>query len=307
MTSSASDHPGVAAEPVEPPDSVDAPTRSVLADLRASAHDLWSVRGLLYELTLRDVRVRYKQAALGMLWALLTPALVVLAGVTVRTAIAFSGGAPPDRAALATIAVKAVPWAFFAGSLGFATGSLTANATLLTKVAFPREVLPVSSVLAHVVDMGAGLLAVGVLLLVLGVAPGPAVAWLPLLLALLVLLTLALGLVLSCANLFFRDVKYIVQVLITFGIFFTPVFFEPSMLGPRGARLIMLNPLAPILEGIRLAAVEGHNLMAPLVASSGIAVWHPWHLAYSAVWSVGGFVAGTVFFARLERLFADYA
>jgi ABC-type polysaccharide/polyol phosphate export permease len=138
----------------------------------------------------------------------------------------------------------------------------------------------------------------------------PASLWVPVLAVLLFVLTVAAGLLLSCANLFFRDVKYLVQVLLTFGIFFTPVFFEPAMLGPVGAKLIMLNPLGPILEGLRLAVVENHNLMIPQVireAGGEILTWTPWYLAYSAGWALFGLVASSLLFHRMEFLFAEYA
>ncbi|HPP52281.1 MAG TPA: hypothetical protein PK777_04960, partial [Thermoguttaceae bacterium] len=116
--------------------------------------------------------------------------------------------------------------------------------------------------------------------------------------------------VLSCANVFFRDVKYIAQLLITFGIFFTPVFYETEILGPIGSRLMMLNPLAPILEGLRLAVVEHHGLLHVLTASTAAGVemhlWHPGWLVYSAVWAVGGLLFCWRMFHRLEFLYAEY-
>jgi ABC-type polysaccharide/polyol phosphate export permease len=124
-----------------------------------------------------------------------------------------------------------------------------------------------------------------------------------------VCLTAGLALLLSCANVFFRDVKYIVQTLLTFGIFFTPVFYEPQMLGVTGARLVMLNPLAPLLEGLRLSLIEGHNLFEPLTAAvrSGVAVvWSPWYLAYSAVWAFGGLALSAVIFHRAESAYPEY-
>jgi lipopolysaccharide transport system permease protein len=111
---------------------------------------------------------------------------------------------------------------------------------------------------------------------------------------------------LACANLFFRDVRYIVQVLLTFGMFFTPVFFEADQIGARAGRIMMLNPVAPILEGLRLAVVNGHNLARPLVLSSGAVVWQPWHLAYSAVFATCGVVAAALLYSRLELTFAEY-
>jgi len=118
-----------------------------------------------------------------------------------------------------------------------------------------------------------------------------------------------LALFLSCANLFYRDVKYVVQVLLTFGIFFTPVFFEPEMFGPLGARLMMLNPLAPIMEGLRLSVVLGHNLVDTLVVPGrhgAVVAWSPWYLVYAAALAVLVFVSGLLVFHRAESKFAEY-
>jgi ABC-type polysaccharide/polyol phosphate export permease len=117
---------------------------------------------------------------------------------------------------------------------------------------------------------------------------------------LLVLLTVGVVLLLSCANVFFRDVRHLVQLLLTFGIFFTPVFFDAGMFGPRGARLLMLNPLAPILEGMRLVVTQRHDLRR---AVDG---WHPWHLAYAAVCAVAMLAVGALTFHRAQRRFAEH-
>jgi ABC-type polysaccharide/polyol phosphate export permease len=133
--------------------------------------------------------------------------------------------------------------------------------------------------------------------------------WLPILVVLLISFTMATGLLVSCANVFFRDVKYLVQTLLTFGIFFTPVFFEPFMLGSTGSRLIMFNPLSPILEGIRLVVVEGHNLLLPLNGTgtaSSVVVWEPRYLAYSAVIALGGLIVSALIFHRAEDSFPEY-
>jgi lipopolysaccharide transport system permease protein len=177
----------------------------------------------------------------------------------------------------------------------------------VTKVYFPRAVLPLAATLGQCFDTLVGAALVAVMLPFLGVHATAALAWVPVLALLLLLLTVASGLFLSCANLFYRDVKYIVQVLLTFGIFFTPVFFEPAMLGPRLARLSMLNPLSPLLEGFRLAIVEGHNLLLPLVSPAGVVLWSPFYLAYAAVWALAGLAAATTLFHRSEFVFAEYA
>jgi lipopolysaccharide transport system permease protein len=271
------------------------------------AREVWAVRGLLWEFVLRDVRVRYRQAVLGVLWALLMPTLSVLAGIVIR--VLSSGGGLHSAAAhvaIAGVAVKAVGWAFFASSLGFATPSLASNAVLVGRVYFPREILPLSAVLAQATDLLAGLLSASVLLVLLRTSVGPTAAWALLLLPILFALTVGVCALLACANLFFRDVRYIVQVLLTFGIFFTPVFFDATQLGARAARLVMLNPVAPLLEGMRLAVVQGHDLLQPLVLANGAVAWQPWYLVYSAAWAMACLVGASVLYARLELAFAEY-
>lgn len=286
------------------------PQPGVFAVLAEVASDFRQYKDLLVQLALRDVRIRYKQAVMGFGWALFMPALVVLAGVLVRSAMAYISGNELQTGEIVGVAVKSVPWSFFVGAIGFATNSLTGNQTLVTKIYFPREVFPVAAVLAQTFDSAIGAIALAVLLPCLGVMYGWSVLWVLPLAAVLFLFTIALSLFLACGNLFFRDVKYIVQVLLTFGIFATPVFFEPVMFGATGARVMMLNPLAPILEGIRLSVVGGHNLLQPLqVAGHGglIVAWEPWFLLYSGAWAVLGLLGTTLMFHRLEYVFAEYA
>jgi lipopolysaccharide transport system permease protein len=284
--------------------------RSVVGDLRFILHDeLWRHRGLLYELMRRDIRIRYKQAVMGLVWAILMPILIIAAGALVRVAMAFVGGKPLVPQEIMGIAMKAVPWSFFVGALGFAINSLTGNANLVTKVYFPREVLPLAATLAQVADSTIGLTTLLVASLLLGVHFGASALWAPVLLVLLIAFTAGSALVVSCGNLFFRDVKYIVQVLLSFGIFFTPVFFEPEMFGPTGARMMMLNPLAPILEGLRLSVVYDHDLLSTLIHTGhkgSVLVWTPWYLVSSVVWAVVMLVGGLLFFHRSEAKFAEY-
>jgi ABC-type polysaccharide/polyol phosphate export permease len=257
------------------------PGRRLFGTLREIASEIWQYRQLTYQLALRDVRIRYKQAVMGFAWAILMPGLIVLAGALVRYAMAYVSGSDVNGGEIAGMAVKAVPWAFFVGAIGFATTSLTGNAQLVSKVYFPRVAY-----------------SLGILM------------WIPILAALLFAFTLGTALLLGCANLFFRDVKYIVQVLLTFGIFFTPVFFEPAMFGPLGAQVMMLNPLAPLLEGLRLAVVEGHNLLQPLIVVSGrgaeVIAWRPEYLLYAVASAVGALTVGALVFHRFEFVFAEY-
>jgi lipopolysaccharide transport system permease protein len=284
--------------------------RSIRRELREIFHDeLWRYRGLAYELMRRDIRVRYKQTALGFAWAVLMPTFVVLAGVTVRYAMAYVGGRSLGIADLAGIAIKALPWSFFVGSMGFATTSLVGQANLVTKIYFPREVLPLAATMAQAFDASVGITALIIAFTLLDIRPGAAALWAPPIAISAFLLTAGLALLVSCANLFFRDVKYIVHVLLTFGIFFTPVFFEPQMFGVLGARVMMLNPLAPMMEGLRFSVVLDHNLLETVVVQSrhgAVLAWSPWYLAYSFVAALAAFVVGLLVFHRAESKFAEY-
>ncbi len=292
--------------PPQPPADVgDDDHRSPLQRIVSRWSALWGVRGLVREFALRDLRVRYHQAVLGALWALLMPVLVVLTGLVLRLVVAQSSGVGDGIASLGGIVVRAVGWSFFAGALGFATSSLTASAVLVGKIYFPREALPVATVVAQCVDLAVGILMASVVLLFLGVDPGMQMLWAVPLLVVLVLLTAGVSLLAACANLFFRDVRYLVQVTLTFGIFFTPVFYDSTRLGARGASLVMLNPLAPVLEGLRLSVVDGHSLLQPLVVD-GITAWSPWMLFYPAVFAVGCLTLAALLYDSLELTFAEY-
>ncbi len=278
---------------------------TLLGDFADIFRELSGVRDLLTQLVRRDISIRYKQAVFGFAWAVLVPIAVVAAGLTVRIALAHAAGRGVTGAQVAGMTVKSVPWAFFVGCLNTGTPSLVSNMALVTKIYFPREVLPLASVLAQTFDSFIGFGIVVLTLPFLGVHLGWHMLWVPVLLVLLWIFAFALALLLSCANLFFRDVKYLVQVFLTFGIFITPVLLEAPMFGKRGTGLIMLNPVAPILEGLRLAVVERHNLLEPLAAPQGFAFWAPGYLAYCAAWAFGLLAISLIIFHRAEERFAE--
>ena len=278
--------------------------RSILGDFRTIVREMRQSRDLIHQLALRDIRIRYKQAVFGFAWALLIPAAVILAGMTVRAAFAYASGHKVDFPQIAGMAVKAVPWAFFVGCMNGGTSSLIGNISLVTKVYFPREVLPLGSVLAQTFDSVIGLTILAAVFPLLGIRASPQLLWVPVLLALLWIFSLACALFLSCANLFFRDVKYLVQVFLTFGIFVTPVILDAPAYGVKGSRIAMLNPVAPILEGLRLSVVQHHNLLDPMM-SQGFLFWRPWYLLYSATWAIGGLFAAALIFHRSEQRFAE--
>ena len=246
---------------------------------------------LLFVLTARDIKIKYKQSLMGLMWAILMPAIIVGAGMLIRAAMAKMSGTPLSPGSLASISVKALPWAFFIGALRFATNSLTANASLVTKINCPRIAFPAAAVLSALFDFAVAVVPLIGVLAWCRVPFGGALLWVPLLLTLLVLMVSGLGFAFAAANLFFRDVKYIVEVVLTFAIFFTPVLYEADMLGDWRV-WVLLNPIAPLLEGLRSAIVLNES---PQLG------W----LAYSGAVSLVVFLGGWKLFHALEPAFAD--
>jgi lipopolysaccharide transport system permease protein len=251
-------------------------------------------RDLLYMLSRRDVTVKYKQSIMGLLWAILMPLLITSAGVVVKLAMTAASGKSGMFHEVLPVAIKAAPWAFFVASIRFSTQSLSNNHNLVTKIAFPRAVFPLSAVASQLFDfMIAALVVLAVA--VFGVSPTVYLLWVPVLLALLIAQVAGLALLLSAANLFFRDVKYLVEVVLTFAIFFTPVFYSVSDIVAkfgRAGELLLLNPVAPLLEGLDAVIVEGH---AP----------DPFWTGYAAGWAVLLLLVTPAIFLRLEPRFAE--
>ncbi len=258
---------------------------------RATGRTAHVLADLLYVLTARDIKIKYKQSVMGLMWAILMPAIIVGAGMVIRVAMSKMSGTPLSPDSLASITVKALPWAFFISAVRFATNSLTSNASLVTKINCPRIAFPASAILSALFDLAVALFPVIGILVWCGVPFGAALLWVPLLLALLVLLVSGFGFAFAAANLFFRDVKYIVEVILTFAIFFTPVFYEADMLA-EWRFWLMLNPIAPLLEGLRSAVVLNE---APEIG------W----LLYSGLFSIVAFAGGWRLFYTLEPAFAD--
>ncbi len=248
-------------------------------------------RDLTMMLTLRDLRVRYKQAAMGFLWAVFMPIVAVFAGILIKTAMSVVSQHALDTKGIISISVKVLPWTFFISSIRFSVQALVGNSALVTKIYFPRAVLVLSSVLACLFDFGVALIVLVMLLIVFKVGVSIYLLWLPLLLVLLVLYTFGLGLLLSAANLFYRDIKYVVEILLMFGIFFTPVFYSAESFG-RLKVMMLLNPLGSILEEMDKAVVL-HQ--APDI------FW----MGYAVVTSIAVFMMGMVIFHKSEPYFAE--
>jgi ABC-type polysaccharide/polyol phosphate export permease len=248
-------------------------------------------RDLLYMLVLRDIRIRYKQAAMGVVWAIFMPVMAVVSGILIQKAISVVSGRAVDSSGIVSISIKVLPWTFFISSIRFSVQSLVGNMALVTKIYFPREILPFASVIACLFDFAIGVVTLTVLLSVVKIGVSIYLLLVPVILLFLVLFTAGLGLLLSSANLFFRDVKYVVEIILMFGIFFTPVFYQADTFG-RWHVILMLNPVGSILESLN-AVVAYHRMPDP--------VW----FAYAGICSVLIFFAGMQIFHRTEPLFAE--
>lgn len=253
--------------------------------------EILKYRDLLFMLTLRDIRIRYKQAAMGFMWAIFMPMIAVLAGIIIKKAMSIVSGEPMDLAGVVSIAVKVLPWTFFISALKFSVQSLVGNMNLVTKIYFPREVLPFSYILASLFDFLIAATTLSLLLVFARIGISIYLLWVPFIIIFLVLFTAGLGLFLSSANLFFRDVKYIVETILMFGIFFVPVFYDASMFG-KWKTLLLLNPVASILEAINSAVVL-HKM--PDI------FW----LSYAGAASCALFIIGWLIFNKSEPLFAE--
>ena len=252
--------------------------------------DLWEYRELVYFLTWRDIKVRYKQTVLGAAWAILQPVLTMLVFSLFfgRLARMPSEGVPYPIFTFAAL----VPWSFFANGLTQSSNSLVGSANLITKVYFPRLIVPVATVLSGVIDF---LLAFLVLVVMMGyyrITPPATVVWLPLFLLLAVMASLGTGLWLSAMNVQFRDVRYTVPFLTQFWLFATPIAYPSSLLHQPWRTIFGINPMVGAVEGFRWA-LFGHA--APPVTV----------VAVSFVSATLVLVTGALYFRRMERTFAD--
>ncbi len=259
------------------------------AGLRARLREVLEYRELLFFLTWRDVRVRYKQTALGAAWALLQPVLSMLVFSVFFGALA---RVPSDALPYPVFAYCGLlPWQLFAFALTASAQSLTANERLVTKVYFPRLLLPLSAVLAGLVDFAVASLLLAPLMWAYGVRPGPALLTLPLFVLLALATAVAVGLGLGALNVRFRDVRHALPFLTQFWLFATPIAYPASLVPERYRLLMGLNPMSGVVEGFRWAL-----LGAPAPGAL---------LGVSIVVVLLGLVLGLLYFLRVERSFAD--
>jgi lipopolysaccharide transport system permease protein len=233
------------------------------------AKELWAYRELLYFFVWREIKIRYKQTAIGAAWALLQPFLTMLVFSLFfgRLAHISSEGLPYPIFYYSAL----LPWMYFASSLQNATSTIVDNQRVITKVYFPRIALPLSAVLSGLVDFGISFLLFLVMMVYYHIRPTAALVWLPAFLLLAVLTALGVGLWLSAMNAIYRDVRYVVPFLINFWMLASPVGYGSSIVPEKWRWLYGLNPMAGVIEGFRWS-LAGHG--APpgrlLLASTGV-------------------------------------
>lgn len=252
--------------------------------------EVWQYRELLYFLTWRDIKVRYKQTALGAGWAILQPLLtmVVFSLFFGRLAQLDSDGVPYPIFNYAAL----VPWTFFANGLRHTSDSLVTQSDMLKKVYFPRLILPIAPLLSGVADFLLAFLVLIVMMLRYRITPTQNVIWLPFFLLLAFITALGVGLWLATINAKYRDVRYTIPFLTQFWLFATPIAYSSSLLPTEWRTLYGLNPMVGVVEGFRWALIDTNTPSFSMIALSTVA-------------AILVLVGGLYYFRRMERTFAD--
>ena len=236
----------------------------------------------------RDIAVRYKQTAIGVLWAIIRPALTLVVFVLFRRLTGLSRSGVPD---VILVLTAVLPWQFFASALAESSTSLIGNTSLISKVYFPRLIIPLSAVATAFVDFAITLVMLAALMAWYGVVPDARLLALPLFIAQCALLSLGLGLLLAALTVRYRDFRYVVPFAIQLGLFVSPVAFESAAVPERWRLLYALNPLAGIIDGFRWSLL-GAGLDSRVVI-------------FSVAMTLVSLIAGVSYFRRTERGFAD--
>ena len=247
-------------------------------------------RELLYFLTWRDIKVRYKQTVLGASWAIIQPffTMVIFSLFFGRLAGVPSDGVPYPIFSYAAL----VPWTFFSNGLTQTSNSMVTNAHLIKKVYFPRLVIPISGVLSGAVDFVIAFAVLLLLMLFYGIYPTINVLWLPLFLLLAFITALGVGLWLAAMNVQFRDVRYAVPFLISLWLFATPIAYSSSLLPEPWRTLYGINPMAGVVEGFRWALLGTDTSPGPIILVSSLT-------------AIIILIGGLYYFRRMEKTFAD--
>lgn len=252
--------------------------------------ELWQYRELLYFLVWRDIKVRYKQTALGAAWAIIQPFLTM---VVFSLFFGKLGKMPSDGIPYPIFAFAAlVPWTFFANGLSQASQSLVSSSNLIKKIYFPRLAVPLATVLSGVVDFALSFVVLLAMMVYYHITPTRNVVWLPVFLLLTLIASLGVSLWLAALNVEFRDVRYVVPFVVQFWLFATPIAYSSHLLPEPWRTLYGLNPMVGVVEGFRWALLGTNTRPGPMIALSSLV-------------AVLSLVGGAYYFRRMEKTFAD--
>jgi lipopolysaccharide transport system permease protein len=252
--------------------------------------EFWEYRELLYFLTWRDIKVRYKQTALGAAWAIIQPffTMLVFSLFFGRLARVPSDGIPYPIFSFAAL----VPWTFFANGLTQSSNSLVGSSNLITKVYFPRLIVPISAVVSGIVDFALAMLVLLAMMAYYRVPPTANALLLPFFVLVAMVTSLGVGLWLSALNVEYRDVRYVLPFVVQFWMFATPIAYPSTLLGEPWRTIYGLNPMAGVIEGTRWALLGTDTAPGPIIVASSLA-------------SLLLLVSGAFYFRRMEKKFAD--
>lgn len=254
-------------------------------------NDLWRFRELFLFMAWRDILVRYKQTAIGLAWSIIRPVLTMLVFTVVfgRLAKLPSGGVPYPILVYAAL----LPWQFFSTSFADASASLIGNSNMLTKIYFPRLIIPVSTIIVNLVDFFISFLILVVLMFWYNFVPGWTILYLPFFIFLAFVVSLSAGLYVAALNVKYRDFKYIVPFVVQFGLYISPVGFTSSIVPEKWKLLYSLNPMVGIIDGFRWSILGGKNqIYLPGMALSILVV------ILILIFSIR-------YFRKMEKTFAD--
>lgn len=253
--------------------------------------ELWRYRGLFLFLVWRDIKVRYAQTVLGLLWAVFQPIITMIVFTVVFGGLAEIESDDLPYAVFSLCGL--VPWTYFSTALTGASQSLVANAPLVTKIYVPRLIIPSAPVLAGLVDFAVALLILLGMLLFFGIVPEPSALYLvPLLLMMTMLTVSGVGYWLSALNIQYRDIKHVAPFLVQLWMYASPIVYPLSLVPEEFRLAYSLNPLVSVVEGFRMALAGSGSL-------------RPEYVAASLSVAILLFVSGILFFRRSERVFAD--
>jgi lipopolysaccharide transport system permease protein len=251
--------------------------------------ELWQYRELLRFLTVRDIKVRYKQTVLGGLWAILQPFMSM---VVFTIFFGMLAKIPSDNLPYPIFVYTALlPWQFFSNGISNAGNSLVASSHLISKVYFPRIIIPAASLGAGLLDFLIAFSILVVMMLYYGIFPGAGILILPFLMLGVAIAALGVGMILSALNVAYRDFRYVIPFLVQFWLFATPVIYPASIVPEHWRWLINLNPMAGLISAFRSSLLNTPILWNDLLISGAV--------------SIALFILGIVYFTRMERRFAD--